>query len=167
MADLTLDLYRACKRNKRKTLDIKQNFNSDHGTGFLYPDYTGFWRKDNTFRAPDVTTFTDDTGTEWIRGVNDTDPRTGRHYVSRNEGVSLSTTPGKFGYKFWFYFLLPEGTPVPDSLDVVQTGTDQSHYAIRCKNLMRKDAYEGALNNLARAAIAKATELKRASLYFS
>lgn len=167
MGDLTLDLYRSCKRNRRKDSQIEQSFNNNHGAGSLYPDYTGFLRKDNTFRAPDVTTFTDDTATEWIRGVNDIDPKTGRRYVSPNEGVSLSTTPGKFGYTLWFYFLLPQGTPIPDSLDVIQTGRDQSHYSIRCKNMLRKDAYQGALDNLARSAIAKAVELKRRSLYFS
>ncbi len=164
MANFTLDLYRSCKKNKRSESKITNSFD---GVGCLYPDYTGFMRKNGSFRAPDVTTFKDVANDEWIRGVNDINTKDNKYYVSDKEVVSLSTVPGKFNYSFWFYFLLPKGMPIPGSLDVIQTGTDKSHYAIRCKNMMRKDAYEGALNNLARAAIVKAVELKRQSLYFS
>lgn len=164
MADLTLDLYRACKRNKRSEQKITKTHD---GVGCLYPEYKGFMTTDRGFRAPDVTTFTDNANCEWIRGVEDIDPKNKKPYISANEGVSLNTGPGKFNYERWFYFLLPKGTPIPGSLDIIQTGKDTSHYAIRCKNMLRKDAYEGALNNLARAALAKAVELKRQSLYFS
>lgn len=138
-----------------------------HGRGSLYPDYEGFWKKDS-FRPPDVTWFTDDRGTAWVRGVQDRKD-SGQYYVKRTEGVSVSDAPGGFGYKGWFYFLLPEGTDIPDSLDVTHSPTrsNAGHYSIRCRNLMRRDAYEGALDNLARSAIAKAVELGRQSLYHS
>jgi hypothetical protein len=66
-------------------------------------------------------------------------------------------------------FLLPEGTSVPAGLDVALTPTknDPNHHSIRCRNKMRLDAYKGALDNLARNAIAKAVELGKPSLYFS
>jgi hypothetical protein len=103
-----------------------------------------------------------------MRGVEDRDDRS-RPFISWKEGVSVSTAPGGFGYKGWFYFLLPEGAPIPDSLDVRHTPTrnDNGHYSICCRNRMRRDAYEGALDNLARAALARAVELGKRSLYHS
>jgi len=163
MATLTLDLFRSCKSNRKKAGDIKTNYT---GAGSLYPDYDGFYRKkDNSFRAPDVTTFTKEEET-WIRGVDDIDPDSGRKFVKSSEGVSLTKEHGKFGFRGWYYFLLPEGTSIDAGLDVRQTGSDKNHYSIRCINAMTRTAYEGALDNIARSAIARAVELKRASLYF-
>lgn len=168
MAEMTRDLYRACKGSlwSGKSADSKKTtFLQSEAAGSLSPDYQGFMRKDNTFRAPDVTTFTDTNGVTWVRGANETD-RNGRNPY-RHEGVSLNTEPGKFGFQGWFYFLLPLHTPIPDSLDVEQTGRDPNHYSLRCLNRMTVDAYEGALNTFARAALAKAVELRRQSLHFS
>jgi hypothetical protein len=165
MASLDLDLFRSCKRNRRKPDDIATSHASDNGAGTLYPDYEGFIRKDNSFREPDVTTFTRNHET-WIRGVDDVNPSNGRSFVKASEGVSLSNAAGKFGYGLWYYFLLPKGTEVPAGLDVVQTGSDKSHYSIRCRNAMTKTAYQGALDNMARSAIAQSVEQKRSSLYF-
>jgi hypothetical protein len=167
MADLTLDLFRACKRNRRTMTTIGDQFRDSSGAGALYPDYIGFRRRDGSVRAPDVTTFTDSEGVVWVRGVDDVNPATRRRYVSAIEGVSLNTEAGRFGYDTWFYFVLPTGTSIPESLDVTQTGADENHYSIRCRNSMKKEAYEGALDTLARAAIAKAVELARQSLLFS
>lgn len=171
MANISVDLYRSCKSSgwSGKTAEKKDEvFRAAHGKGSLYPDFEGFTRKDGSFRAPDVTTFTDDRGTVWVRGVEDRDDR-GRPFISWKEGVSVSTARGGFGYKGWFYFLLPEGTPIPDSLDVRHTPSrnDDGHHSIRCRNLMRRDAYEGALDNLARAAVARAVEIAKRSLYHS
>ncbi len=167
MPDLTFDLYRACKRNRREPTAIQQSTDGNGGASTLYPDYDGFQRKDGSFRAPDVTTFTDSNGVTWITGVADIDPDARRRLISSDEGVSLSKAPGKFGYAMWYYFLLPEGTAVPVGFDVVQTGSDKSHYSIRCINRLRKDSYEGALDNMARAAIAKAVEASRKYLHFA
>jgi hypothetical protein len=89
--------------------------------------------------------------------------------VSWKEGVSVSTAPGGFGYSGWFYFLLPEGTSIPGSLDIKPTPTrnDPGHHSIRCRNLMRQDAYEGALDTLARLALAKAVEARKQSFHHS
>ena len=102
----------------------------------------------------------------WLSGIHDTNKTTGRPVISSSEGVSISADAGKFGFTMWYYFLLPTGTTVPECFDIAQTGHDKSHYSIRLKNRMRQDSYEGALDNLARAALAKAVELKRQSLMF-
>lgn len=167
MAEMAKDLYRACKRSAwpgSNSQKKETTFLEAHGAGSLYPDYTGFTRSDGSFRAPDVTTFTDSNGDTFVKGVNET---VGTRQPYRNEGVSLNASAGKFGYTGWFYFLLPSGTEIPGSLDITQTGSDANHYSLRCLNRMRKDAYEGALDTLARAAIAKAVEDARQSLYFS
>ena len=169
MAEVPTDLYRSCKSSAWGKSDEKraEKFGKDEGKTSVYPDFTGFTRKDGTVRAPDVTTFR--VGEElWVHGVQDKDSR-GGFAVSWKEGVSVSTKVGGFGYSGWFYFLLPKGTPVPDSLDVKHTPTrnDDGHHSIRCKNQMRVDAYKGALDTLARSAIARAVEETRKSLYFS
>lgn len=167
MADMTHDLYRACKRSAwagSNSAKKETNFAAVHGAGSLYPDYAGFTRSDGSFRGPDVTSFTDGNGDIFVKGVNET---VNSRQPYRNEGVSLNTTVGKFGYAGWFYFLLPTGTNIPGSLDVSQTGNDANHYALRCANRMRKDAYEGALDTFARAALAKSVEDARQALYFS
>jgi hypothetical protein len=168
MAEVPADLYRSCKSSAWGKTDEKraEKFTRDEGKTSVYPDFKGFTRKDNTVRPPDVTTFK--VGEElWVHGVQDKE--SGRFIVSWKEGVSVSTTVGGFGYSGWFYFLLPQGTAVPDPLDVKHTPTrnDDGHYSIRCKNQMRVDAYKGALDTLARSAIAKAVELSKKSLYFS
>ena len=170
MADVPTDLYRSCKSSRwGKTVEKKEEaFKAAEGQGSLFPDYVGFTRKDGTVRAPDVTTFEDNAGTAWVRGVEDRNTQD-RAVVSWKEGVSVSTTPGGFGYSGWFYFLVPEGTSVPGSLDVKPTPTrnDPGHHSIRCRTLMRLDAYEGALDTLARAALAKAVEAGKQSFRHS
>lgn len=170
MTNIPLDLYRACKASAwgKNTSQRQENFIQQEGTGSLHPEYEGFERGDGTFRAPDVTTFKDTNDIIWIRGVNDRN-QSNNPYVSWKEGTSLSGTPGCFGYGGWFYFLLPKDTPIPASLDVKHTPSrrDPNHYSLRCINSMTKTAYEGALNTLARSALAKAVEDKRASLKFS
>lgn len=66
-------------------------------------------------------------------------------------------------------FLFPAGTSVPGSLDVKPTPTnnDPSHHSIRCRSLMRLDAHEGALDTLARLALAKAVEAGKQSFFHS
>lgn len=170
MTAIPLDLYRACKASTwgKKNSQRQSNFIDREGAGSLYPEYEGFERGDGSFRAPDVTTFKDGNGIDWVRGVNDRDTYNNPH-VSWKEGVSLSGAQGCFGYSGWLYFLLPKDTPVPASLDVKHTPSrrDPNHYSLRCVNLMTKTAHEGALNTLARSAIAKAVEAGRASLIFS
>lgn len=166
MADVPVDLYRAVKSSDwgKKAEKRTENFGDAQGSGSLFPLYIGRPLPDGGVRLPDVTWFSDDNGVEWIRGVED---REGA--PDWREGVSTSMTRGGFGYQGRFYFLLPKGTAVDPSLDIKHTpeDDDKGHYSIRCKNLMRRDAYEGALNNLARAALAKAVELGKQSVYHS
>lgn len=166
MADLDQDLYRACKKNRRSSRDLLQAFEDSHGATLLYPDYEGFTRKDGSRREPDVTRVKDSSGDIWVCGIDDVNKSTGKKLISSTEGVSISKDAGKFGFSMWYYFLLPQGTSVPECFDITQTGHDISHYSIRLKNRMRQDAYEGALNTFARAALAKAVEQKRQSLTF-
>lgn len=166
MPTLPLDLHRACKKNRQSSHDLLQAFSESKGATLLYPDYDGFVRKDGSIREPDVTWHVDELGQAWVSGIHDIDPKNRRPSIDPNEGVSLSTAAGKFGFGFWYYFLLPKGTATPECFDIAQTGRDEGHYSIRLKNRMRKDAYEGALDAFARAALAKAVEEKRASLAF-
>ena len=168
MAEVPVDLYRSCRSkpwgtsaNQRET-----NFSKAEGAGAIRPEYDGFW-KGEYFRAADVTTFDKEQAT-WVRGVSDRDG-SNKPFVSAKEGVSVSKTAGGFGYQGWFYFLLPEGTDLPASLDVKATPTrkDPGHHSIRCLNQMRQDAYEGALDNLTRAALAKAVEAGKKSFIHS
>ena len=171
MADVPVELFRACRKsawsgnsNEAKTA----SFSSREGKGSLYPDYEGYTRKDGYVRPPDVTWFTDANGIAWIRGVEDKDSK-GRFLVRKKEGVSVSTKLGGMGFEGRFYFLLPQGTPIPGGLDVLPTPTvsDDGHHSIRCLNLLRRDTYEGYLDNLARSALSKAIELKKQSLHFA
>jgi hypothetical protein len=166
------NLYRSVKKRSigsRLASDEERaaTFVDNEGKKSLYPDYVGFTRGDGSVRPPDVTTYTQG-GETWIRGVTDrgTD---GRFLVGRNQGVSLSEESGGFGYGSWCYFFLPESTDIPASLDIIHTPTrrDDGHYSLRCRNAMRQDAYQGALDTLARAAIDKAVELGVPSLKFS
>lgn len=166
MVNLEQDLYRACKKNRRSSHDLLQAFEDSQGATLLYPDYEGFTRRDGSRREPDVTRARDENGDIWVCGIQDTNSSTERYLISAHEGVSLSQNSGKFGFSMWYYFLLTKGTTVPECFDITQTGHDTSHYSIRLKNRMRQDAYEGALDNLARSALAKAVEQKRQSLIF-
>lgn len=158
MAIIEEDLYRACRKNNRSPKSLLQSFEEQQGSGSLYPDFVGFTRKDGRFRAPDVKTITDAEGNTWVLGIDE--------FPKRTQGTSLNTAPGKFGYTTWFYFVLPQDTQIPASLAIEQTGADHDHYSILCKTRMRKDSYEGALDSLARAALAKSVEQKRQSLQF-
>ncbi|HOB94190.1 MAG TPA: hypothetical protein PK306_08110 [Aquabacterium sp.] len=173
MATLTTDLYRALRKSGltgNSNAAKSTNFTADEGAGSagkVRPDYVGYTR--NGFvRAPDLTWFTDANGHDWVRGVQDKDAQ-GRFMVKKKEGVSVSSNKGGFGYTGWCYFLLPEGTDVPAPLDVLHTPTqnDDGHHSIRCLNLLRRDAYEGHLDTLARAAVARAVEQGKTVLHFS
>jgi hypothetical protein len=158
MAELGIDLYRALKSSsidkKRENRDAA--FESTGGIGSLHPN------------AGDVTTYKDDGDVEWVRGVNDRDASDSL-FVSKEEGVSTSATLGVFAFQGWCYFLLPKTTEMPAGLDALKTPTDKDpeHHSIRCLNSMTLQAFKGALDNFSRAAIAKAVETGRKSLYHS
>lgn len=90
-------------------------------------------------------------------------PHEGQEVVDPGRGTSLFNKSGVFGAKHWWYFHIPEGTVIPDSLRVRHTGYNEvyqaEHYQIEAAMLrMPLDAYKGALDNLARNAIVKRHE---------
>lgn len=164
MADVPTDLYRAYK-NTRRNLGRGDNaskidvFIDRDGSGSIRPNMGYVNRRTGRVRPADITTETGEGGAVFVPDAGD----------DSREGVSVSTSCGGFGYDGWCYFLLPEDTTIPEGLDIAHTPTrnDDGHYSIRCRNRMRMDAYEGALDNLARNAIAKSVEEGRTVLLFA
>jgi hypothetical protein len=90
----------------------------------------------------------------------------GVEWVRSGGGTSLFDKPSVFKRPGWLSFELPQGTPIPDSLVIKNTGYNKlfkaTHYQIESRaQLMTKEAMCGALDNLARAAIARSVELGR------
>ncbi|MCX7108561.1 MAG: hypothetical protein NTX45_00235 [Proteobacteria bacterium] len=99
-------------------------------------------------RNPDVELSTGGDGVEWIQPGG---------------GTSLFDKENALPGGGWRCFGIPNGTVIPDSLKVRNTGFNKSfkatHYQIECINPMTKDAFIGALDNFARNAIAQSVEL--------
>lgn len=90
----------------------------------------------------------------------------GVEWVRSGGGTSLFDKPSVFKRPGWLSFELPVGTPIPQSLVIRNTGFNKvfkaTHYQIESRaQLMTKEAMCGALDNLARAAIARSVELGR------
>jgi hypothetical protein len=90
----------------------------------------------------------------------------GVEWVRSGGGTSLFDKPSVFARPGWLSFELPQGTPIPESLVIRDTGFNKrfkaTHYQIECRaRMMTKLAMCGALDNLARAAIARSVELCR------
>jgi len=93
----------------------------------------------------------------------------GEEQVETGGGTSLFDRAGVFKYDNWFYFSIPAGTIVPDSLVVLFTHYNEqfaaNHYQIEVRaGTMTIDAFKGALNNLARNATVRARELAGVAL---
>ena len=81
----------------------------------------------------------------------------------------MHDVPGWFGYAQWSYFYVPGGTEYCD--DILYFKPDKNlkwnrsktvkgrHYTVRPRTRMTLDAYLGALDNLARAAITRSVAL--------
>jgi len=116
--------------------------------GVLYPSFEPrLIPGANRVRPADVETFTSDEG----------------EFVRSGGGTSLFDRKNVFGAKYWFYFDIPNGTEVPDSLFLkgpdYNSRYEANHYQIEPRaRIMRVDAYKGALDNFARNAIARAVE---------
>lgn len=80
-------------------------------------------------------------------------------------GTSLWDKKGVFGYSNWHYFLLPEGTVIPDSLKLAKGSFSErfeaTHWQIEVSNggKLGADALRGALDNLARNCVVRANAL--------
>jgi hypothetical protein len=90
-------------------------------------------------------------------------PHKGESVVDPGSGTSLFDKTGAFGQKHWWYFQIPTGTVVPASLKIRHTGFNDTykaeHYQIEAaSHRMPIASYRGALDNLARNAIAKLHE---------
>jgi len=119
-------------------------------------------------------------GTQFVEGADVTLERSGDDkpwYVLTDGGTSMHDVPGWFGYSHWNYFFVPAGTEYCDSTLFIKRDNKKKwnktkrvsgrHYTIRPKARMTLDAYFGALDNLARAAIARSVELGRSAKVIS
>lgn len=94
---------------------------------------------------------------DWRRGLGG--------YFNTGHGTSLWDKKGVFGYPNWHYFMLPEGTVIPDTLKLVKGNWSDkyqaTHWQIEVANggQLKADALRGALDNLARNCVVRAVEL--------
>jgi hypothetical protein len=142
-----LDLYRSI-RIEEFPLGIFKD--SEPVPGLLYPTFHPKPLPNGRTRVADVVTETVD-GVEWVRSGG---------------GTSLFDRANVFEAEGWASFEIPEGTAMPDSLVVKNTGYNKrfkaTHYQIESRaQLMTKTAMQGALDNLARCAIVRSIELGR------
>lgn len=86
-------------------------------------------------------------------------------FFQAGHGTSLWDKKGVFGHSNWYYFMLPQGTVIPDSLKLVpgkwSDRYQATHWQIEVANggELKADALRGALDNLARNCIVRAVEL--------
>lgn len=75
-------------------------------------------------------------------------------------GTSLHDFEGAFGTRSHAYFELPIGTEIPQTLVVIQRGSDPHHYQIevRVGGEINEATLRGALDNLARNCAARAKQ---------
>ncbi len=90
--------------------------------------------------------------------------------VEAGGGTSLFNVDGWFGFGHWKYFEIPNGTEYGDNLKIKKGRSKRAnksgnrsghHYQIEPKTRMTVQAYKGALDNFARAAVARSVELAR------
>lgn len=150
MPELTaLDLYRSCRVEQFPDGVMQQ---LEPAAGLLDPDFYAKQLEGGGTRAPDVEIVTED-AVEWVK---------------KGGGTSWFDRAGVFTKAGWLSFEIPAGTPIPESLQIAATGYNKrfkaTHYQIECRaGLMRKDSMQGALDTLARSAIARAVELGKFS----
>ncbi len=148
MSELTkCDLYRSCRVEQFPEGVMRE---LDPAPGLLEPDFYPKELVDGGVRAADVDILTVE-GIEWVKSGG---------------GTSLFDRAGVFTQAGWLSFEIPIGTTLSDSLAIVNTGYKKrfkaTHYQIESRaGMMRKDSMQGALDNLARSAIARAVELGR------
>lgn len=117
----------------------------------LYPDFEPRPLPNGKMRKPD---------SEPFRGSD------GKMWVHTGYGTSLFDREGIFKGKGWLNFTIPQGTEVPESLQVRRTDYNEKfeadHYQIEPRaRMMLLESYKGALDNLARAALARTVELAK------
>ena len=86
-------------------------------------------------------------------------------FFNTGRGTSLWDRRGVFGHKYWYYFTLPKGTVIPDSLKLVEGDWNEKYQAthwqieVATGGSLSADALRGALDNLARNCVVRANEL--------
>lgn len=142
-----VDLYRSCRIEQFPDGVLVEGAPAP---GLLDPDFYPKPLEGGASRAADV----------------DIDNVDGVEWVLAGGGTSLFDRPGVFTKPGWLSFEIPEGTPIPDSLIVVNTGYNKrfkaTHWQIEPRaQRIRKDSMQGALDNFARAALARSIALRR------
>jgi hypothetical protein len=146
MSKSEVDLFRSVRHEVFPDGTIIDN---KPAPGVLYPDFEARRLPDGNIREADVV----------YPNAKD------RSIIATGGGTSLFDRPNVFSAKNgWLSFPIPEGTVVPDSLVIRNTGYNRSrkatHYQIECRAaMMRVDAYKGALDNLARNAVVRSIDL--------
>jgi len=125
-------------------------------TGVLYPRF-------------ETTTYVTSSGVERTSPADVTiHSMAGGDEVEADGGTSMHDARGWFGDSGWRYFAVPEGTEYPICLKIKRGGrkrrnragtVEGRHYQIEPLNRMTVEAYKGALDNFARAAIVRQVAL--------
>jgi hypothetical protein len=149
MATTSLDLFRSVNTEQFPNGTMSGD---KPAPSILYPDFEDRVLRSGKIRLRDVTPFLED----------------GETWVPHLKGTSLFDRKDVFKpAKFWLNFTIPEGTKMPGSLIIRNTGYNETykatHYQIESRaRKMRLDSYKGALDNLARNAVERAIELATA-----
>ena len=145
MAETTTDLWRSVREEDFANGVI---INDQPAPGVLFPDFYKRTLPNGKDRNPDVVLEPDGNGVEWVQP---------------GRGTSLFDSVKPLSGKSWLKFKIPGGTAIDGSLTVRFTGYNKifkaNHYQIECINPMTITAYKGALDNLARSAIARLVQL--------
>lgn len=147
----TTDLYRSVRKEDFPDGVIVD----DHAVhGVLYPSFAKSTHQVQVRGKLETRTRLADVAPYLHKGQPAIDPGGGTSLFDRNKA---------FGSKYWWYFKIPNGTAIPESLRIRHTGRNDiynaEHYQIEAGTArMPVEAYKGALDNLARNAIAKLYE---------
>jgi hypothetical protein len=122
--------------------------------GLLYPDFYERKMPNGKVRRADINVTRDANGVEW---------------VSPGGGTSLFDRPNVFTRAGWISFPIPNGTAIPDPITVVKQDFNKTfnatHYQIEVRTgMITKAALQGALDNFARAALARSVELSKGNI---
>lgn len=119
--------------------------------GILYPDFEKKKLPNGKSRRPDVELTIVD----------------GATHVKSRGGTSLWDKDGVLKGQ-WRTFTIPQGTPIPEPLKLKKSDFDEArnatHYQIEvAMGTLEINAFKGALDNFARAAVARSVELAKGS----